>query len=312
MNKKFIFVIFFLLVTPKLFAGEITEKYVDSLFVIASSGELKYRDLVDPAIDQLASMGSEIVPHLVDKFTTKSARERLTIINILKKIGKEAVPYLISSLKNPNGLVVQRVCWALGDIKDSSAVEPLIEVTTHPRWQVRDEALGALGDIQDSKADDAVLYGLQDSVGQVRKSAAVSAGKLKILESTNVLIGRLGDSFYGARMSAEEALLKLDTSFVIDNLADSIHSNNHLVGGLSCDLLGKLSTDRAVEILYDNLQSSEEPITTEASLALIQADPKDLCGFRKVILQKVTDRLSLEKIESAIQAVDDEKKEPER
>ena len=66
------------------------ERKVDSLFVIASSGEVKYRDMVEPAKDSIAAIGADAVPILVDKFTTKSARERWTIIKILEKIGSPA------------------------------------------------------------------------------------------------------------------------------------------------------------------------------------------------------------------------------
>ncbi|MDF1546080.1 MAG: HEAT repeat domain-containing protein, partial [bacterium] len=103
-------------------AQTVPNSIVDSIFVIASSGEIKYRDQVQPAIDSLAALGAEISPHLIDKFTTKSARERLTIIQIFKKIGSPSLPYLIPALSRPEPLVVQRVCWALGDVGDTAAV----------------------------------------------------------------------------------------------------------------------------------------------------------------------------------------------
>ena len=311
MNKINIIILSVLIFSVSLSAQTALQKQVDSLFVIASSGELKYRDLVDPAIEKIAELGAPAVPLLVDKLDTKSARERLTLINILKKIGSDAVPYLITSLKNPNDLIVQRVCWALGDIKDSSAVQPLIGVINHPRWHVRDQAIGALGGIGDKIADDAVITGFADEIGQVRKAAAVSAGKLKILESLSLLIHQLGDEFYGARMSAFESILKFDTTFVIEKLADSITSQNNFVSSLSCELLGRIATDRAIDVLYDHIDSPNLYLREKASLALTAADPKDLCGFRNVILQNVTDRLSLLKIESLINSYDDQEK-PDR
>jgi hypothetical protein len=115
----------------------VLQRELDSLFVIASSGELRFREMVEPTIEKIAELGAPAVPLLIDKFTTKSARERLTIINILKKIGPDAVPDLIAALDRTNGLVVQRVCWALGDIGDTSATEHLIRSYGHGRWQVR-------------------------------------------------------------------------------------------------------------------------------------------------------------------------------
>lgn len=295
-------VVFSMILSVQSYSQTSLKKQVDSLFVIASSGELKYRDLVEPTIEELAGLGKEIVPILVDKLDTKSARERLTLNNIFKKIGSNAVPYLITSLKNPNGLIVERVCGALGDIKDSLAVEPLIAVSRHNRWQVRDQATGAFGDIGDTKADDAVLFAFTDEIGQVRKAAAVSSGQLKIIESVPLLIHQLGDDFYGARMSAFEALIKLDTSFVIEKVADSIYSENKFVQSLCCSLLGQYKSDKAIDLLYHTFQHSESFLKLSASLAIIEADPENLCGYQNVIVNSAFDELSLLKIQSAIKA----------
>lgn len=303
-NKALLLIIIIsLLISGNPAAQSSLKKQVDSLFVIASSGELKHRDLVKPTIEQLASLGKAIVPILVDKLDTKSARERLTIINIFKEIGSDAVPYLITSLKNPNGLIVQRVCWALGDLKDSSAVDPLIAVSNHSRWQVRDQAVGAFGDIADNKADDAVLFALNDNIGQVRKAAAVSAGKMKIIESVSKLVHQLGDDFYGARMSAAEALLKMDSVYVAEFLADSLQSSNKFVRSLGCVILGEIGTDDAIDILHQTFLNSSGDLKLCASLALIKADPNNLCGYQDVIFSSDFDKLSLLKIQSVIKAV---------
>lgn len=276
------------------------EKKVDSLFVIASSGELKYRDMVESAKDSIATMGAGVVPHLVSKFDTQSARERLTIIHILKRIGSPAVPYLITSLKNPNGLVVQRVCWALGDIADSTALDPLIEISTHSRWQVRDQALGAIGDIKNNRGADAVFIGFKDSVANVRKAAVVAAGKIGILEAIPNLVHLLGDDFYGARMSSAEALLKLDTGMILSALEDSIMSQNSFVGSLACIILSKIKTDAAVDLLKHTFDNASENLRPHAAVALLKADPEDLCGYHKILFEKTTDRLTLLKMKSAL------------
>ena len=292
---------------PTVSASELALKAkVDSLFPIASSGVVMYRDLVEPAMDSIAALGAEAAPILIDKFTTKSARERHTIKNILKRIGKPAVPHLVRALSFSDGLVVQRVCWTLGEIADSSSVEPLMAVTDHGRWQVRDEALGALGDIGDSRASEVMLRAYDDPVGQVRKSASVATGKIALLEAVPMLVNMLGDEFYGARMSAMEALLKLDTPTVVTALTDSLGSANAFVGNLGCQILGRLGTDQAVEALLSQV-SSEDPLRrAHAATAMIEADPQDNCGYREAILANEKDRLVLLKIKSAIISAKDD------
>jgi len=291
---------------------EALRRKVDALFMIASSAELKVRDQVEPAKDSIAAMGVNVVPILVDKLDTKSARDRWTVIQILKKIGSPAVPYLIRSLKNPNGLIVERVCWALGDIGDSSAVDALMEVTSHQRWQVRDEAFGALGDIGSRRADEVVRFGLSDPVGQVRKAAVVAMGKISSDEFARPLVGMLGDNFYGARLSAVEALLMLDTAAVVDAIADSVESYNSLVGDLGCHVLGRLGTDRALEILMPQTRADAYSRRAQAAVAVIQADPHDNCGYRQAILEKETDLLVLLKIHSAIYSAQNARQESEK
>ncbi|UCD63889.1 MAG: HEAT repeat domain-containing protein [Candidatus Zixiibacteriota bacterium] len=276
------------------------ERKVDSLFVIASSAELKSRDQVEPAKDSIAALGVDVVPVLVGKFTTKSARERMTIIQIFKRIGSPAVPYLVRSLNLADGLVVQRVCWALGDIGDTAAVLPLKQVSTHPRWQVRDECLGALGDIGDPRAADAVLAGFSDEAGQVRKAAVVAAGKVGLARAIPGLVAMLADDFYGARLSAVEALLQLDTAVVVATLGDSLHSRRKLVGNLACHVLGRIATDHAIELLYAEAHATDPGRRAHALVALVAADPHDNCGFRDSLMAGETDSAVIRKVQSAV------------
>jgi len=275
------------------------QKRIDSIFVIASSGELKYRDKVDPAIESLAKLGAKAVPALIDKFTTKSARERLTIIKILKKIGSPALPDLIDALSRPEWLVVKRVCWTLGDISDSSAVLPLIGVASHDNWQVREYSVRALGKIGDLRAVAAVINSFNDSVGQVRKAAVVSAGKLNSAETISYLVQMLGDSYYGARLSAVEALLTKDSTLLLAELKEALNSASGLKAKLAMKVLGKIGNDEAMNILSEQLNSGNRQKEVDAAIAIMSADPQDICGYHESVFEKIKDRLALLKIESA-------------
>lgn len=309
-NRKYVIYILaallFLILGKDSTAQSLMKKKVDSLFVIASSGEIQFKDLVQPAIDSLAAMGGEITPLLIAKFITKSARERVTLMNIIRKIGRPAVPHLIDALGDSDGLIVSRVCGSLGDLKDSSAVEPLIGVKDHSRWQVREQAIGALGDIRDAQGSEAVVAALVDSIGEVRKSACVSAGKIDIETAIPQLVSRLGDDFYGARMSAKEALLKMDTATVISAIADSMLSENKFVGLISCQILGEYKTETALELLYHTFMNGGAALRTPAAEALIFADPENHCGYTDAVKAADFDRISRIKIESALKASQDE------
>jgi len=305
-SHKLIILLFivFVLIVGDVSAQAGLEEKIESLFVIASSGELRYRDLNEPAMDSIAALGASAVPWLVDKFNTKSARKRWTVIWILQRIGSEAVPYLVTSLNRTDDLIVSRVCWALGDIKDTSSVYPLINVCNHRDWHVRDQAIGALGKIGDTRANEIVMQSLSDSLGQVRKAAVVSCGQLVISEAIPNLINCFDDDFYGARLEAVNSLLKLDTQSVITVVADSVSSQRERVGNICCNLLGEIGTDEAIEILsYQVLNSLLANRRAHAAVAIIKADPNDNCNLHDKIINNESDRFTLLKIQSAIKTI---------
>jgi len=286
------------------------EKKFDSLFVIAASGAIKYQDMTGPAMDSIAAMGVDVVPLLIDKFTTRSARERWTIIWIFQRIGSPAVPFLVRALQRDDDLVVPRVCWALGDIKDTAATLPLVEITRHHNWQARDEAVGALGKIGDRRASDAVMAGLSDSVGQVRKSAVVSCGQLGLQSAARPLVHALNDNFYGTRLTAVNSLLQLDTALVLEIVSDSLKSPSQWVGHLGCYILGEIGTDAALALLLEQTASADPVRRAWAAEAIIKADPLDNCSFRQKFVPQETDPLVRLRIQAALASSQDEKEQP--
>ncbi len=291
-NRLLIYSVIVMLFLHSPIQGQSIKKRVDSLFVIASTGTVQYRDMEQPAKDSIAAIGLPAVPLLIEKLDTHSARERLTVIRILDSIGVVAVPLLVEALDHPNGLVVQRICWALGDIGDSSAIDGLMNVSSHNRWQVRSQAVRALGRIKNDRAADIVIEAMRDSIGQVRKSAAVASGQIMIHESIANLVHLLGDDFYGARMTAMEALTKLDSSMVLEVLADSINSSDAFVVSQACRLMGEIGGDVAIDILRQLVDSqADRRSRLSAATALLKADPQDLCGFRGQVMAQFDDRL---------------------
>ena len=276
------------------------QQKLDSLFIIASSGEVMFRDMVQPAIDSIAAMGAPVVPLLADKFITKSARERHTIRSIIMKIGGAAVPSLVSALARTDHHVVEGVCWVLGDVGDSTAIQPLTGMVGNGRWQTRDQAIGALGKIGDIRIAATIDAALTDSIGQVRKSAVVACGKLGLNQSVPAMVHLMGDEFYGARMSAMEGLLKLDTTLVVSTVIDSIDSDSRLVGNLGCRVLGLCGTDRALEVLANQARSMDPDRRAHAAVAIVAFDPADQYGFHRYLLEREEDPRVLMKIESAV------------
>ncbi len=264
------------------------EKRIDSLFIIASSGDIKYRDSVDQAIDSIAAIGAAAVPRLVEKYTTQSARERVTINMILKKIGSDGVPYLTKSLALSDPEQVSRICYSLGEIKDKYATKAILKVLHHDNWWVRSSCAGALGKISDTLAYKDVLSLFNDSVETVRKSAVVAVGDMEMEEAIPQLIHMLGDPYYGVRMTASEALEKFGEK-AIPYLADSLSSDNDLVVNLDITTLGHIGGDKAAEVVSDQTESPD-PIRRALAVEAIYDSGSSLeCGLVEQMKETETD-----------------------
>ncbi len=224
----------------------------------------------------------------MEKYDTQDARERLTINNILVKIGLPAVPHLLESLALSNAEQVSRICYTLGEIKDSAAVNGLIKISEHKDWRVRSESVGALGKIGKRRGDSAVLYLLRDTVEIVRKSAAVSAGQLLVSESLPLLVHMLGDGFYGARMCASEALAKFGSK-AVGSIADSLASSNTLIGNLGCTTLGMIGGDSAAVVLSTQLKSESSLRRALAVQGIAACNDPAACAYVEHLKLSETD-----------------------
>lgn len=187
-------------------AGDTLKTKIDSLFVIASSGELKYQKLVGPAEDSIAALSTSAVPYLIDRLGTTEARERVALENIFRKIGKPAVPLLNQALLTADSLQLSRVALILGNLPDTSSVTNLLTVTRKPYYWVRYESIRALGFVKDLRAVPAVRVALTDTNELVRTIAAVAAGHLQDTSLVDPLVAVLDDPYYGVRMAAKEEL----------------------------------------------------------------------------------------------------------
>lgn len=98
---------------------------------------------------------------LLDQAKIPSWETNWQVADALAKIGKPAISFLVQALKNDNGYVRNAVAIALGKIRDSQAIDPLIEAMMYQDDQnyeddedaeARLSAIDALGFIGDKRA----------------------------------------------------------------------------------------------------------------------------------------------------------------
>jgi HEAT repeat protein len=126
--------------------------------------------------------------------------------NVLELKSEENVDGLIDALnyKKDHNLRIS-AAWALGEIGDSDAVEPLIDALDD-RKRVREVVAKALGEIGDPEAVDALVEQLEDKNWEVRSTVAKSLGKIGDDRAVEALTDALKDKNEIVRWYASQAL----------------------------------------------------------------------------------------------------------
>jgi HEAT repeat protein len=107
------------------------------------------------------------------------------------------------ALRDPDPLVAEAACWALGELEEPNAVEDLSDVVrSHPDARAREAALGALAAIGDPAGLAAVLGALGDRP-TVRRRAVVALAAFDGPEVTAALRRSAADRDWQVREVAE-------------------------------------------------------------------------------------------------------------
>jgi hypothetical protein len=189
-----------------------TKSQVERLFQTASSGEIRYVKLVQPAKDSLSAMKDSAAKYLVRHLNTTDAREAQTLTEIYRGIGKAGTRFLIAALNTDDKYQLRVTSRCLAEVKDSTAVDALLKTATNADYTVRAEALAAAGKSGGGAATAARLEPFfDDSIYSVRKSCVYGLGNLKSKASLDLLIRALADPHFGVRLTAYDALVSYDT-----------------------------------------------------------------------------------------------------
>jgi len=247
-------------------AGELENK-VDSLFMLASTPEAHFQHLVDPAREELGTMGETAVPRLVEKIGTDDARERHALANIFKRIGAVAVPYLTETLNTDNKDALTNGARCLGEIGDKSATPALLELFTHSAHSVRATSATAVGRCRDSSAVARLMGLMADQKYTVRKSAAVALGRIEHEDAIPRLAIGLKDPHYSVRMTSMEALEKIGPKSG-EALLQMFAGLDKTAQHLSLELFGRLQYKPSRKIIRSQLES-DNPYTRGFALEAV-------------------------------------------
>jgi len=131
---------------------------------------------------------------------------RFSIADITRFYSKKDISGLIAALRDDQKDIRWMAVGALGELRDSEAVEPLICTLSDPDSDVRWKAAEALGSIGDSRATEAIIPLLGDPDGTARIQAIWALGKIRDPRATTQIVGCLSDTDHDIIIAAIWAL----------------------------------------------------------------------------------------------------------
>jgi HEAT repeat protein len=192
----------------------------EDLFILSSRGEPRFNEWRQYAFDKMVEDTAGTIEYMRTVLDTKDARERHTIKDILRKIGKPAVPMLAEAVIEDSPRAKSEASWILGLIGRREAFGPLLEMTRAQEWHQRSSALNAIGKLDSLSDDD--LDRLRSRIREVltddseviyvRKDAAYACGRQAVCSLLDLRAETLDDPHYAVRFAAAEAIKQLSAS----------------------------------------------------------------------------------------------------
>lgn len=226
------------------------------------------------AAEALGRLGDTHAVHpLLDQWeklpdSAENTSERCKIALALGRLGQTiALNPLVDNLKNPDSIVRWTSAYALRNLGDVRAVEPLLAILNKDSEpMVRRGAANALGELGDCRAVEALIGHLEDPDVLVRRSAAKALGLLCDSRAINPLMTHLDDSCDFVRWSVMEALenLKVDAG---DPLTEKLKSRFECIRQINPQMSWQPMFNPAVmelAIRVIRIESDKREIDTQA------------------------------------------------
>ena len=159
------------------------------------------------ALGALARLGDrELGPAVAQALADDSASVRRRAAEVAAAAGTVPVTRLAALLDDPDPLVAEATCWALGERQDPAGVEPLLaSAGGHTDPLVREAAVAALGAIGDPRGLPAVLAATSDKPA-VRRRAVLALAPFDGPEVEAALARAREDRDWQVRQAAEDLL----------------------------------------------------------------------------------------------------------
>lgn len=149
------------------------------------------------------------------------------LVRVLTDMGTPAIQQLTQLLAIPHQR--KSAVLALGHIRHSQTIEPLISVVSDPDAAIRSVAIEALGSFHDVRVPPVLITALADLDSNVRRVAVTSLGMRPDLATEMQLVDRLApllqDLYPGVYLAAAAALGRMGSEAAAITLGDCYQKN---------------------------------------------------------------------------------------
>lgn len=197
---------------------------------------------------------------------------RFKAVEALAATGERAaVGPLLRALEDPDPQVSSSAAYHLGDLRDVSALEPLVRYlrARHDAEYAHAGAAVSLGLLGDPRAVPALVEALADDRAAVRGWAAQALGRLEQPAAVEALLRALEDGHAEVRAQASWALGRLGDRRAVGPLLARLAEPEPRVRALAAAALGALGDPLAAEgLVLACAPAQKEEVRTQATLAL--------------------------------------------
>ena len=192
--------------------------------------------------------GDETVQLLLKEFPGMPTHAKIAAVDIFARTRSlKATALLLSLLKESNPDLRARAAFALGQTGDPNSAPNLTGILSDPDWAVRAMAAKALGRLSEHESIPSLKTALSDPQWWVRTNAA-EALKNKGEAGMNALLASLDSSDVYA---AQQAVLMLQESGVLDNLVARLSSEEGRERQRALDVMARLVKLRRTDLLTE-------------------------------------------------------------
>jgi HEAT repeat protein len=231
----------------------------EALFVAVRDNEPSVREA---GLRSLAAFGIS-VERISPDLSSTNWQVRAAAVTTLARLGdRQAVPPIVSALKDDDSRVRSEAARALGAFNDQRATDALIGALRDQNAEVRVDATFSLGRLKDARALAPLTLLLSDGDPRVSLAAAESLARLQDPRATRVLIDSLSSADWRVRSRATQVLARIAGDGKLDQavgpLTGALSDRDPVVRYYAAEALvgiGAKAVPSLIEALHSHRQS---------------------------------------------------------